>query len=46
MCSCVIVCSFLALNCPLQIEQVNSDCDNSDDDVFALSLRSLPFFSF
>ena len=35
----------LALNCQLQIEQVNSDCTNSDDDPLALVLRSLRFLS-
>ena len=38
-----IVC--FALNCRLQIEQVNAYCDDSDVDPFALSLLSLRFLS-
>ena len=34
-----------ALNCLLQIEQVNSENDDSDDDLLALALRSLRFRS-
>ena len=34
-----------ALNCRLQIEQVNTYCDDSDVDPLALSLRSLRFLS-
>ena len=35
----------LALTCRLQIEQVNSDCTDSGDDMLALALRSLCFLS-
>ena len=50
MCVCVfVVCSLykpiLALNCRLQIEQVNSDCAESDDGPLALACLSLCFFS-
>ena len=31
--------TILALNCLLQVEQVNSEHDNSDDDPLALALR-------
>ena len=34
-----------ALNCHLQIEQVNSENDDSDVDPLALALRSLRFRS-
>ena len=33
----------MALNCWLQIEQVNLDCTKSDNDPLALTLRSLRF---
>ena len=35
----------LALNCRLQIEQVNSDCAESDDGPLALAFLSLRFLS-
>ena len=35
----------LALHCPLQVEYVNSDNNDSDDDPLALSLRSLCLLS-
>ena len=46
MCSCVnsVFMAFkliLALNCRLQIEQVDSDCTDSDDDPLAVALRFL-----
>ena len=37
--------SILALNCRLQIEQVNSDCAESDDGPLALAFLSLRFLS-
>ena len=37
--------SFAALNCLLQIEQVNSESDDSDDDPLAQGLYSLRFHS-
>ena len=49
MCVCVFVdgciSQFLALNCRLQIEQVNSDCAESDDGPLALAFLSLRFLS-
>ena len=44
MYECVIK-QTLALNCRLQIEQVNTDCNDSDDDPLAFSLLSLRFLS-
>ena len=44
MCWCIfrrLIRSIFALNCLLQIEQVNSENDNSDDDPLALALRFL-----
>ena len=46
-CSCVLVCSLMAdypnfaLNCLLQIEQVNPENNNTDDDPWALALFCL-----
>ena len=34
---------FLALNCRLKVEQVHSDCNDSDDDPLALALHYLRF---
>ena len=49
MCVCVFVdgciSQFLALNCRLQIEQVNMDCAESDDGPLALAFLSLRFLS-
>ena len=48
MCLCVrrwLYKPILALNCRLQIEQVNSDCAETDDGSFALAFLSLRFLS-
>ena len=48
MCLCVrkwLYTPILALNCRLQIEQVNSDCAESDDGPLALAFLSLRFLS-
>ena len=42
---CWLVRPMFALNCLLQIEQVSSENDDSDDDLFALALRSFRFRS-
>ena len=48
MCLCVrrwLYKQIFALNCRLQIEQVNSDCAESDDGPLALAFLSLRFLS-
>ena len=48
MCLCVrwwLYKPILALNCRLQIEQVNSDCAESDDGPLVLAFLSLRFLS-
>ena len=45
MCRLIRPIFFFALNCLLQIEQVNSENDDSDDDPLALALPSLCFLS-
>ena len=48
MCLCDRRCLYkpnLALNCRLQIEQVNTDCAESDDGALGLVVLSLRFLS-
>ena len=48
MCLCVhgwLYKSFVALNCQLQIEQVNLGCAKSDDGLLPLAFLSLRFLS-
>ena len=49
MCICVFVdycfSHYFALNCRLQIENINPDCTESDDDHLTLVFRSLSFLS-